>query len=319
MRWLLALWLAIAPACAQEAVIGSGVSGGVKAAATYTGPGDIVSFTAWYSCQRAYSSTVASPGTNLSCNIRRASDNEQCDFVLTNAGSIGNSTNCTGADNGKSLATFLNATTGAVTKAYDQTVGNACGGASCDVAQATAANQPTITLSCLGSSNCMKSTSTSIALASANNITPASGTVSFSVVGNRAAGTGSSPFMLENGAITGTNINRFGGQSSTANKWIVGGSASLAVTANDAAWHAGNAVMAGASSVVNIDGAENTGTATGITTAGAPHGVTGNSSTTAESPEHGFIDNSSISSTVRTSLCRNQQAYYGAGNFGATC
>lgn len=105
---------------------------------SYTGPGDSVSSALYYySCASAYTAAWASAG-NLACNIRRASDNEACDFPFVTNGGLGLSKNC--VDVGLSVTSFLTSTTGFVTKAYDQA------GSAVDVSQGIAGNQPALTL-----------------------------------------------------------------------------------------------------------------------------------------------------------------------------
>ena len=108
MRKLLALLLAallLAPplAKAQDATV---IIPWASAAPTYTGPGDIVSFTAWYGL-RAYSAAVAATGTQKAINITRASDSEVCDVLIATSGSLGLTANCTGADSGITAGDIL--------------------------------------------------------------------------------------------------------------------------------------------------------------------------------------------------------------------
>ncbi len=99
----------------------------VFSAPSYTGPGDIATFKAWYGL-RGYSAAVAAPGTQKAITVRRASDNTTQDIVILNTGSL----------DVASLTTFINATTGFVTKWFDQT------GNGFDVVQATSGSQPQI-------------------------------------------------------------------------------------------------------------------------------------------------------------------------------
>jgi hypothetical protein len=126
-------------------------------------------------------------------------------------------------------------------------------------------------------------------------------------VADRTSGTSNQALVDENG----TTGNRIG--LTSANTWraIGGTSGTLNATANDAAWHAGQFVVNGASSVINIDGTETTGTVTGNTAAGAPIFTTAVSGQTVNHGEGGFIDNVAISSSVRTNLCHNQYLYWG--------
>lgn len=77
-------------------------------AAAYVGPGDIKSGASAYWGFRAYN--TAAIGSNV-CDIKRASDSTTQTFVSLAGGAVDTA----------SIATFLNATTGKVTKFYDQT------------------------------------------------------------------------------------------------------------------------------------------------------------------------------------------------------
>jgi hypothetical protein len=294
------------PADAQmTGVLGGGLS---ATAGSYTGPGDVVSgWSAWYSCARAYNAAYATSTGNL-CNLRNTSTNETCDEPTTTAGAPGVMKNCTSTSNGLSLSTFC--TLGcAVTEMYDQT------GGTHHMLQATAGDQPTLTVSCLDTLPCTVWTSASITLAASANFTPVTGAVSFIAVADRISGTGGVRQADENG----TNNRMHSNTSASSILLTGGGGSSITATASDNAWHAIPGVVAGAGSVINIDGVETTGTASGNTTAGAPS-LAGAASTTMDLTETGFIDNVSLTGTQRTNLCRNMQAAYGGGgNFGATC
>lgn len=297
----LAVWLIAGPAPAQMA----GVLGGpFTVSASYTGPGDIVPFTAWYGL-RAYSAAIVTTGTQKLVNLRNTSTNETCDVIVSASGGLGVTANCSITSNGLSVGTFCTAGC-AVAELYDQV-------STKHLLQATAGSQPTLLANCVGSFYCLQAAGAT-SMTAGSNITPASGTVSMEMVANRYTGTSNWSFG-ENG--TGTTSNRLIGTNTTANSMTLGGgsSGSFTFTASDATNHAVNAVIAGASAVANVDGVETTGTATGNTTAGSPHISAGS----VQTPEMGLADNVTLSGTQRTNLCRNQQAYYGAGNFGATC
>jgi hypothetical protein len=95
---------------------------------TYQGPGDVVSgATAWYGL-RAYNAAYASPGTNKSVNLRRASDNASCDFVIATTGGLGGTASACSQGSGLSLAAF--ATTDATASCTIATTTATCTGAS---------------------------------------------------------------------------------------------------------------------------------------------------------------------------------------------
>jgi hypothetical protein len=104
------------------------------ASVAYIGPGDIAaSATAWWGL-RAYSAAKA--GTNC-CDIIRASDSTTNTFTTLASGLLDTA----------SIATFLNATTGKISKLYDQTGGGH------DMVQTTDANRPAYIASGIGSNS----------------------------------------------------------------------------------------------------------------------------------------------------------------------
>ncbi len=295
--------------------------------AHYQGPADVQSgWTAWYGV-RAYSYALATggatttpvvdvrgPTSGTSCTIYlNGESSEGLDLTTTGVGGVGNQ--C--ALGATTFCTVTNSSC-TVSKWYDQTAGNGCGAATCNLVQATTANQPTFTMpgSCSypnsASIACLVSNNASKLLASANNFTPnASKQQTLSVVANRSVGTSTAVTILfTNGSQDGIKA------TASASTWAllvngVGGQSS--VTASDAAWHAGNGVMqAGANAAIfNLDGTEVTSTNTPGTTAGAPQAINGASSTTIEAAEVGFLDNFIASQTLRTNLCKNQVTEYG--------
>ena len=285
-----------------------GIAGGglTASASSYTGPGDIVVHTAFYSCARAYSNAYAVALGNL-CKLRATTGGETCVMPSTPAGAPGVMTGCSGSSNGESLATFC-ASGCTVAEAYDQT------GNGWHLLQATAGDQPALTISLLNSLPGWSLTSTSVGMNAGSNITPAGGSLTMDGVFNRSSGTANPVFIHENAS-----NNRIGGDNTVSNKMQLIGTGNITVTANDATWHSAIGVATGSStSGLEIDGSNTTGTVTVITTAGAP-GVAGAASATAEEMEAGFIDGTALNSTQITNLCRNEQAAYGSGNFGAVC
>lgn len=94
----------------------------------YAGPGDIVSgATAWYGL-RGYSASYASPGTGNAINLRRASDNATCNFVVASSGNLGGTAGACAQGSGLSLAAF--ATTDATASCTAALTTLTCTGAS---------------------------------------------------------------------------------------------------------------------------------------------------------------------------------------------
>jgi hypothetical protein len=270
----------------------SGVGTPITAAA-YAGPGDVVaSAKAWWGL-RAYSAAVAATGTQKSVNIRRASDSTTSDIVILTTGYLDLAT----------AGTFCAATTCFVTKFYDQS------GNSKDISQATAGNQPQIFLSGGPAAGYpyVSFTTGSMALSAAANLTPATGVQSHSGVASRAAGTAITVLVRCGGS--GNELNT----KAAANVWqITGGSAGGSVdkAATDNTWHAANTNLNGASSVINVDGSEATGTATGATGASAL-GMLGAGSNTLKIVESGCWDNITFTSQNRTDMNTQQHAAWG--------
>lgn len=281
--------------------------------ATYTGPGDVVSgANAWYSCQRAYNAAYAT-GSNKGCNVRRASDSETCDFLIATTGSIGLSTACSGADNGVSLATYCNATTCAVTKAYDQT------GNGNDASQATAASQPNLTPSAFGSLAAMQTTGgTGHSLVTGATVTSSTQPLSYSAVAEATTLT-TSPFVgpIISSFQSGTQIQFAYWDSTTSASGAVRlyAGANTTVTAAANALHAFQVLVNNASSVVRVDNTETTvspssGSSTnklGLFNDASP----GGSQLIGYIGEAGYWNGHGFSGTERTNLCHNQFVYWG--------
>lgn len=278
---------------------------GAGVTSSYVGPGDQTTFTAWYSCGQAYNGAYAAGG-GLACNLRNTISNEQCDFAFVAAGTLGVAQSCTASSNGVSATTFCTGGCEA-TEMYDETGGGR------HLVQATTAAQPPIVFGVLGIGNLptLVWANATVTMSSSGNFTPATGVASFVAVADRSAGTGQVRMISENGTLA-VNNNQFASANGSANAWsILGPSSSFNATAADAAAHVGVGVLNGASSVINIDGTETTGTATGNTVADPVFFRGGGASTTMEVAEMGFTDNVAFSPTVRTNLCHNMRARYG--------
>lgn len=205
-----------------------------------------------------------------------------------------------------------------VSTLYDQTGGNACGSAACDLVQATNGDQPEWLPYCAngGTLPCLVTSAAAVKLVSANNFTPnAALEVSLVAVANEVVGTGSASLIQENG-----NNNYLEHRASIANSWsaVMGNAAGPIGTANDGVWHIGTTVgQAGASAtIINIDGTETVGTRTPNNTAGTPS-IAGAGSTTLLWSEGGFWDNLVFTPTQRTNQCGNAAAAYGVTPGGA--
>ena len=124
--------------------------------------------------------------------------------------------------------------------------------------RATQADQPQLLLLCHGSLPCLYVQSSAQFLAGSN-ITPSS-TLSLSAVANRVTSNASNAAIYIKEGIN------FLYSAGATNEFSISGSSHFSGTATDSVWHAANGVINGASSVLNIDGAETTGSITTITT-----------------------------------------------------
>ena len=298
MRLILALFALVISALAAQAddlpLMGVGTPF-KQAAVGYTGPGDVVSgATAWYGL-RAYSAAKAG---GKSVNIRRTSDGTNTDINTLANGNFDTST----------ATSFCNATTCFVTTFYDQTQNLACAASTtCDLVQGTAAKQPQLIFNCVNTSlPCVQFTTNTMALTSANSFTPATGALTHSSVFNLGNGTF---FFNENG---GTTISGNKILHSAANTIVLrtAGAGGTSGTATDGSWHAVNGAVNGASTALNIDGTETTGTTTGNTIGSFPNIALVTSSVTSDVGEYGFWDNTVFTGTQRTNMCHNQFTYW---------
>lgn len=280
---------------------------GRPVAAGYTGPGDYANFTAWWGL-RAYDAAKAAAEVNA-LDLRRVSDNATCTVKVATDGTLDLTvgTVCNGGT--QTVTAWIGASTARVSKIYDQVAGNACGGASCDLVQATAGNQPQLVLTGGGGSGTrpyLETTTDAMRLLSANNYTPnASADRSLAVMANRAVGQRVT-FLVA--MTTAVSINA----SLNAETWA----SSVIHAATDATWHVGIAAKnsnVADGSVMAVDGAETAGTSNTDVTVSAPHIMDAVFDGTTRFGEGGFQDNSVWSAGIRTNLCHNMRVYWGTG------
>lgn len=273
---------------------------------TYTGPGDIVAFTAWYSVGFGYSRAKAAAGTTKMFRVRNTTSGELCDILVASDGTKGNTANCSGATGSVTMSSFCGTGVNAcrIQTVYDQVSGNACASATCDMVQNTSGNQPafeqtTYTYVTLSDNNTQ--------LVSANNFTPSAAKLSLVGIGYRLISNNETRVM----AGVGSN-NRLVAKQSANNLWrLIGGSSGgIDATANENAWHSAVGVLDGASSVIRVDTSETTGTATASTSASAPQ-VGGNIGTSERWREGGFINNYAMSSQERIDVESNMRTRWG--------
>lgn len=267
----------------------------------YIGPGDKVSYTAWWGL-RGYSQAFAQPGTGIAIRIVRDSDSTETDIVILSDGNL----DVAAADS------FCSATTCKVRTIYDQTAGGACSG-SCDLVQATAGNRPLLVLTGGGGSGtrpylqCGPSQG-GCELASVGTYTAdASNLLSISYVGLRVGAGAATNRLVGNQA-----ANAIGVIGGVPDVWGVSGVGNSAGT--DDAWHATNGTITDVAfdTINNTDGSETSGTGTVNNTAGVwkVMDMIGTAATL-RFGEAGFQDDANWSAASRTSLCHNQRLYWG--------
>lgn len=192
-----------------------------------------------------------------------------------------------------------------VTEAYDQS-GNAH-----PITQGTAANQPELLPLCINSLPCMNLL-TRGAIQLAGTITSVNQPYSLASVMER---TGS--FSSNSGYITTSNGAIF--STTSANTLAVYcGASTPSITANDSVWHSASGVCSGLNSVIYADAVTTTGSS-GVSASGTAIGIAIGTNPFAGNITEAGMWPLALSPTQQTNLCKNDQAYYNASNFGATC
>lgn len=263
------------------------------ASGPYAGPGDVVSSAvAWWGL-RAYS--LATVGT-AAIRLRRDSDNTESDFnTLTN-----------GTLDVASVTTFKGAANLFVTKLYDQS------GGTTNLVQATAANQPKLILSAIGSRPAMQDNGSATTLlqssvAMAAQIEPMTFSTAYKVLSV-------SDGMIH---ISSSTLLQVRADLGAANKITIAadGGTFLTATAADNTWHAVQAVFNGASSDNNLDGTSNVGNAGTGTFTGAENAQmfsfnAGSNFFLGHITELGLWG-SAFSGANSTAMSANQHSYWG--------
>lgn len=264
----------------------------VAAGASYTGPGDIVTFDAWWGL-RAYNSAYAT-GSNPAIDLHNDSDGSFNSTInILSDGSLDVAT----------AATVIAGGASKIGKIYDQT------GGGIHLTQATLALQPTLVLAALGSLPVMRITE-------ADGIERLRGTLgasisqpySISAVSKRTGMTTSF-----NSILTGGGFGLYHAPS-VDNCIIYAGSVSSNVSAADNTAHTLQAVLNGSSSILMVDGADTTGLAAGASAFGTTVSIGDNAAAAnglhGDATEAGVMTGS-FSGTNRTDLDANQSAYWG--------
>lgn len=273
----------------------------VGAPAAYTGPGDVVSGAKMWWGLRAYS--LATVATRIA-NICNAADANCADVNSLSNGNFDVATatgaplNCGGAGGTCTVKTL-----------YDQTTGNNCTAATCDLTQATIGSRPTLTFNCIGSLPCMTFNGIGTRLSSINSATSVSQPFTFSTVANSTA-TGAQQSVLQ---YSGGSSAQLGYRNSAANQVFGYAGTVLAATATDGSYHALQAVLNGASSDMNVDGTQTTGAggASVMSSGFALGATTGATQWLSGTVTEAGAWNAAFSSGQSSSMSTNQHSYWG--------
>jgi hypothetical protein len=269
----------------------------------YQGPGDVVSGATSFYGLRAYNCVTAQ---NKVMVIRRISDGVFADVHTLQNGSLDTT----------SASTFCTGTTCTVPIIYDQTNNGH------DVVQVTPAYQPRLSFSCLGAKPCLVFNGFyQFAVGNVLGAIP----LPFSTVwvAERTAAFTSSQAVA---SISATFNDYTSGWASSANGGLLScGGINLGPTQSDSTWHTRGDICNSTAVTAYVDGVSTAGgagsgpgirsdsvIALGVLNQGPQAYFSGNSS------EFGFWT-ISFTGLQATHLCQNQQAFYGAGNFGAAC
>ena len=265
----------------------------------YQGPGDVFSgATGWWGL-RAYTKAIADAGTQTVLRLRRDSDDAEADILVASSGGLGLTANSTGgSSDGLTISAFAGAANLFVTTLYDQA-------GSRNFVNVSGSSQPTFILSGLGSLPIITMTTSPYTFLRTT-AGPGSNATSVSVV-LKAIGTADQcPFCF--GTTAGSENEQVRPNFSADQILLYAGNFFQATFIHDV-WHTLNALY-GTSAVANIDGTTSTGNSGGpfvwdqIAQINASF-LTANANFT----ELG-VWSAATSSTDRSNLTSNQQAYW---------
>lgn len=253
----------------------------------YTGPGDIVSFTAWWG-MRAYSAATA--GT-AAIRIRKDTGGAETDINTTAAGVL----------DAAAIVAHLAGDTGHIVTWYDKVGSN-------HLTMATTGKQPVLTANALGSSyGGTWAAGNQTQFQSTSNMGSVSQPYTMVCIGKQPSAAGEGMMGVDNGSYAGT-----------LTEWTAAGVRSYAgsnfdvVTAANT-WHALIHLFNGASSVISVDGSESTGNPGAQATSNNP--FTLGRELTGTNFSGLFIEAGWIAGTIsggnRTALNANMHAAYG--------
>lgn len=253
----------------------------------YVGPGDVVSNASMWVGLRAYSK--ASIGTSA-LRLRRDSDQAESDFATIYSGGL----------DLPAISSFKGAANLFVTKLYDQT------GNGIDAIMATAAQQPSFTLSGLGTLPTI-----TFAAASSQGLRTAasvSGTIpgTMVAVANHPASAVQMSLIYNAGA-----AQQLGYRTSANDQVFVYSGIVFSATASDGNWHGLQAIL-GSSGSINVDGTQTTGDTGSGGGSGQIYlgGLLGSQDLTGSGVEFGYWP-IGFSGAQLTSMNSNQRTYWG--------
>lgn len=256
VRLALVAWLALC------GVANAQLSGGLQfpgpgtvhsTGGAYTGPADVVSSPIYGYALRAISSAARGTAAINLCDNTGAN----CADIATNA-STGdlNNPGTLGANNCASTGTCK------IKTWYDQSGANSCGGSPCNITQATSANMPTLTVSCINSKPCAVFAATQWLGSSAAAPAFASGTIS-AVTQRTGAFTSAGGIISVGDATTQMNFNYR--QVASTLQMFLGSTGQVIGNISDSNYHALQAVFNGASSQLVCGGGAGTNCSVGGT------------------------------------------------------
>ena len=267
--------------------------GALDGTISYSGPGDVVtSALVWYGL-RAYSAATRG---NAAINVCNVSDVACADLSTDpNTGEL-----IVSAIGGSSCAIV----TCTVKILYDQS------GNSRNITTATIANRAILKLNCIGAQPCLNFNASTQGYESTFSISQAQ-PVSISNVGYASAGMNFLGSYHSSAGAVGCGM--FWDAANTWGIYADGtGAAVLTKSATDSSWHAAQAVCNGASSVLNIDGTDATGTTGNDSLAyHVSIGTDAFGSIVGGYWVESGLWSSGFSSGNRTAMCHNQYTYWG--------
>ena len=288
----------------------------VPPVSAYNGPGDAVTgATAWWGL-RAYSKNIAT-NWNVAptkvANIRRSGDGVTCDVNAAFNGGLGVTANCSNTSYNAITANAFCTSTCFVTKLYDQSGANSCGGAACDVAQATSGNQPALQFGCEANNACLVFSSNTQNLVSATGPSIAA-PYTFAAWGKRTGAFTSYQALAAQSSSTLLGYNNVANQARFVNNGVA-----TTVAATDSVAHSiAASVYAGPNFTFAVDTTFGTGltpadatSTSGTFFVGAPTTGFGLTGTVAEAG----VWPKQFASTDQSALCDNQYGYI----YGTAC